>query len=484
MIQKKIAVLIALPAALALSGCLGPAYKRPAVETPATYKEAADAAQWQVAKPGDAVPKGEWWKIFGDDKLDELELKIAVSNQSVAQAQAQYREALELVSINRSAYLPTIATNPSAQRGYGGSGTAAHTYTDNFQLPLTAAWEPDLWGQIRQSVAGAKAAAQASAATLENVRLSLQAQLAIDYFSLQELDMEETLLNSSTGSYVEALMLTKTRFAHGVAAETDVDQAQTQLDSTRAQATDVALRRAQLEHAIAVLVGQAPASFSLSTGTIQAPPPPIPAVLPAQLLERRPDIATAERAVAAANANVGLARTAYFPAIDLAGAIGYEAGNAAHWFDWPNRFWSIGASAAETIFDFGKRRAEQRQVNAAYDAAVAAYRQTVLSAFQEVEDNLSALALLSQEGVQQDSAAKAAETSLKLELDRYKAGIVSYLDVIQSQNIALTNERAAAQVLGRRLTSAVVLIRAVGGGWDASQMPYVKQAAAAPAAKR
>lgn len=456
-------------AAVALAGCVGPAYKRPALELPASYREQGSAVEWAVASPSDELPKGDWWAAFGDPELDALERQVSAANQTVAQAAAQYRAALELVPLARSAYLPSIQAVPSAsrQRLYSPASTL-----DTFRLPLVASWEPGFWGQFGLATRQAKAAAQESAAALENARLSQQALLAIDYFSLRELDTETSLLDVSTAAYAEALELTKARFARGVAAETDIDQARTQLDATRAQATDVKLRRRQLEHAIAVLAGRTPDALSLSTGALAGAPPSIPTALPARLLERRPDVAAAERSVAAANASVGLARVAYFPQVSVSAAAGFESGATATLLDWPSRFWSAGASAALSLLDFGGIRARSRQAKAAYDAAAAAYRQTVLEALQEVEDNLAALSMLSEEGLQQDSAAAAAETSLRLELDRYKAGIVSYLDVIQSQNIALTNERAAAQVRGRRMAAAVSLIRALGGGWDASRLPF------------
>jgi NodT family efflux transporter outer membrane factor (OMF) lipoprotein len=480
---------VALAAAALLSGCLGPAYHRPDVETPAGFKEmpkdapAASTTTWRPASPNDAVPRGSWWALFGDPRLDELEGKVLVSNQSLKQAQAQFRESMEIVSQNRSNFFPTVSVNPSATRQRAYSTSSPRTVTNTFELPATASWEPDLWGQIGKTVDIAKESAQASAALLENAQLSLQAQLAVDYFSLEELDMEAGLLADAIDSYEKALELTKVRFQGGVASQADVAQAQTQLDAARAQAEDVALSRAKFEHAIAVLVGVPPASFSLSTAAITGLPPAVPAFLPSQLLERRPDVATAERQAAAANSTIGLARTAFFPTITLAATGGYESGSFAQWINWPDRIWSLGASAAGTIIDFGRHRAQYRQAKDAYDAAVAGYRQTALGAFQEVEDDLASLTLLAKEGEHQDNASRSAQESLKLETERYKGGIVSYLDVITTQNIALTNQRAAAQVLGRRMEAAVGLIRAVGGGWDQTQMPFDK-APSPPAAKK
>lgn len=345
-----------------------------------------------------------------------------------------------------------------------------NTFND-FTLPVDASWEPNLWNKIGLSVQNAAAAAQASNADLENVRLSLQATLASDYFTLAALDMQIVLLDSATVSYTRALELTQNRFNAGIASQTDIAQAQTQFNNTRAQRTDAALSRAQEEHAIAVLVGQSPSSFTLPPGKITTLPPLIPVGLPAELLERRPDIASSERQVAAANANVGLARVAYFPTLTLSASGGFESSTLANWISLPNRFWSIGASAAETLLDFGRRRAVRYQARAAYDATVAAYRQTVLGAFQEVEDNLSAWRLLQQESMEQDAATTSAEKSLQLENELYKAGTVSYLDVITTENIALTSERSSLLVLQRRMIAAVNLIRAIGGGWEDSMLP-------------
>ncbi len=449
-----------------LAGCVGPKYHRPSVETPNGFKEqisSTTSAQWNAANPSDTLSRGKWWESFQDPRLNDLEVQISSANQNVKQAEAQYREATALLSGARSDYFPTVTTDPSVTRGANPSTN--QKAVNAFTLPVTASWEPSLWGRVGYEVKNAKASAQASAADLENARLSMQAELAVDYFNLETLDMEIEILNQSNSDDDKALQLTKARFNGGVASQADVAQAQTQLDSSRAQATDLAITRAQYEHAIAVLIGRAPSSLSLSTAAVQGLPPMIPAALPAQLLERRPDIASAERQVAAANANIGLARTAYFPALTLTATVGYEAANSADWFSWSSRFWAIGASAFETIFDFGRHRAQNRQARAAYDATVAAYRQTVLSAFQDVEDDLAAIRLLSEEGLEQDSAAKNANQSLTLEQERYKSGIVSYLDVITTENIALTNRRAAVEVLGRRMTAAIALIRALGGGW-------------------
>jgi len=467
---------------LLCSGCapFGPHYKRAPVETPATFKEQASSAtaagQWTAADPKDALAKGNWWEIFHDRRLDDLEEKALVANQNIKQAEAQYRQALEAVKAERASYLPTVTTNPSATRGFGPNGGARSssklgTFND-FTLPVSASWEPDLWGQITLTVRNAKASAQATAAQLQNMRLSIQATLAADYFLLESTDMELDLLNSAITSYQEALKLTQVRFNGGIASQAEVAQAQTQLETTRAQATDLAITRAQYEHAIAVLVGQPPSTFSLPSAAVLTPPPAIPPGVPAQLLERRPDIASAERLMAAANANVGLTRTAFFPTIALTAEGGFESGSFVNWLSWPNRFWAIGVSAAQTIFDFGKRLAESRAVKDQYDATVAQYRQTVLAAFQDTEDNLAALRLFDTEAAQQGAAVKASEESLRLEIIRYKAGVDSFLNVITTENIALSDERTAVELVGRRMSATVSLIRSLGGGWDVSQLPW------------
>ena len=479
-----------LVACLLLPSCsVGPKYKRPTVQTPPAYKElpAPGSDQWKAAEPGDGELRGNWWELFGDPQLNQLEALVAVSNQNVTQAEAQFREARAVVAANRANYYPTITTQPAitasqASTNLGARGFGGGKFYE-YNLPFSATWEPDFWGRIGLAVQNAVAFAQASAADLENMRLSMQAELAVDYFQLVGLDMETRLLTDTVAAYEKALRLTIDRYNSGVASKVDVAQAQTQLDSTRAQLTDLRLTRAQYEHAIAVLVGQSPSAFSLTAGQIRGVPPPIPAGVPSQLLERRPDIAASERQVAAANAQIGLAKAAYYPTLLLSAAGGFQSSSITSWFTWPSRFWSVGPSLAQTLFDFGRRRAQEQQVEAAYDAAVASYRQTVLSAFQEVEDNLAALRLLAEEAAQQEAAVKAAEVSLQLESDRYRAGTVSYLDVITSQTIALTNERAAVSIHYRRMTAAVQLIRALGGSWNASTLPspsQLRSAATAP----
>lgn len=468
-------------AGLLFSACaVGPKYRRPDVQTPPSYKEQAPGSdQWKTANPSDGALRGNWWELFGDAQLNQFEQMVAVSNQNVKQADARFRESRALVAFNRANYKPAITSQPAINSTYtshtlGARGFGGGQFTQ-YNLPFSVSWEPNFWGRVSLAVENSIAAAQASAADLENMRLSMQADLAADYFQLEGLDMEERLLSDTIAAYDKALQLTVVRHTSGVASRTDVVQAQTQLDSARALLTDLGVSRAQFEHAIAVLTGQPPSTFTIPPGQIRSVPLPIPPGLPSQLLERRPDIAEAERVVAEANAQVGLAQVAYYPSVVLAASGGLQSSSITKWLTWPSRIWAVGPSMAQTLVDFGRRHAQAQQVAAAYDAAVATYRQTVLSSFQEVEDNLAALRLLAQEAVQQDAAVKGAEESLQLEIDRYKAGTASYLEIITSQTIALTNERAAVQILQRRMTAAVQLIRALGGGWDSSSLPTPEQ---------
>ena len=471
--------------ALACGACsVGPKYRRPAVTAPAAFKEQPpkESDQWKAAHPNDGELRGNWWEMFGDARLNELEPKVAASNQNVKQAEAQFAQARALVSLNRANYYPVIGTSPSIttsespSRGgvINSSGGVASNRSGTatvFNLPFQASWEPDLWGRVRLSVENAVTSAQASAAQIENMRLSMQAELAADYFLLRATDMEIALYSTTISDYERALRLTINRFNGGVASKADVLQAQTQLSSARAQSTDLLVSRAQYEHAIAVLTGQAPAALAIDPGGIQGAPPPVPSALPSHLLERRPDIATAERRVAAANAEIGLAQTAYYPTLTLGVTGGLSATNVVDWFSWPSRLWSVGPALSQTLFDFGRRRAQVQETEAFYDSQVAAYRQTVLGAFQEVEDNLAALRILEAEAAQQQETVTSAQQAVQLELERYKAGTVSFLDVITTQTITLINQRAAVAILRNRMTATVQLVRAMGGGWNASTLP-------------
>jgi NodT family efflux transporter outer membrane factor (OMF) lipoprotein len=465
---------------LLCSACtIGPKYQRPiAAQTPVAFKELAGNDQWKMATPSDTVMKGKWWEIFGDPQLNKLEELIDINNQNVKQAEAQFRQARAVVAANHANYYPTIGSTPSITQtdsggaGRGGSGVfSAGQRSQTFSLPFTASWEPDLWGRVRLSVENAQATAQASAATLENARLSAQALLATDYFLIAGNDMQQAVLHDTIEAYQKNLQLTINRFNGGVASRSDVTLAQTQLLGAQAQSTDLRIARAQDEHAIAMLTGQSPSMVEIPVLKINAPPPSIPAAVPSLLLERRPDIAANERQVAAANANIGLAEAAFYPTLTLSASAGFLSTDLQKLVTWAARTWSAGPSISETLFDFGRRGAQVESTRAAYDSTVAAYRQTALAAFQEVEDDLASLRYLAEEAQQQAEALAAARLSLSLELDRYKAGTDSYLNVITTQEIALNDEQASVTILQRRLVAAVDLVKALGGGWDASALP-------------
>lgn len=465
-------------AIIVCSACsVGPKYQRPAAATTPMFKELPGSDQWKAATPSDASMKGKWWEMFGDPQLNRLEEMVAVNNQTVKQAEAQFRAATALARLAHAGFFPTIGSTPAiSATGTGrtittATGTRGAGVSHLFQLPFSASWEPDLWGRVRMSVEYQTAQAQSAAALIENARLSVQAALAQDYFNLLGADMDIALLNDTTAGYETYLALTINRYKGGVAAKSDVALAQTQLATTRAQATDLYQSRTQFEHAIAVLTGRPPAEVELPPGRIPGPPPTIPTAVPSQLLERRPDIASEERLMAAANRNIGIAEVAFYPTLTLSASGGLQNNGLIDLFTWPSRFWSVGPSLAQTLFDFGRRRATVQQTQAVYDAQVAAYRQTVLTAFQEVEDSLSSLRVLAQEAVEQDAAVAAAEQSLELETARYKAGTDTYLNVITTQQIALADERNAVSILERRMVSAVSLVASLGGGWNASALP-------------
>jgi NodT family efflux transporter outer membrane factor (OMF) lipoprotein len=458
---------LALLAPFLLAGCtIGPKYQRPAAPAPPALKEMAANDQWKMATPSDGLIKGKWWEMFGDAQLNQLEEFVNVNNQNVKQAEAQFREARATVLSNHANYYPTIGATPGITQTFERGSNGA-----NFSLPIAASWEPDLWGRVRLSVQNAVANAQLSAADLENIRLSEQALLATDYFSMAAEDMQMKVLSDTIESYRKNLQLTINRHAGGVASRSDITLAQTQLAGAQAQYTEAHIARSQFEHAIAVLTGRPPASLEIATTLINAPPPPIPVGVPSTLLERRPDIAANERQVAAANANVGIAEAAYYPTLTLAASPGFVSNTLSSLFVAAGHFWSTGATLSQTLFDFGRRGAALENAKASYDATVAGYRQTVLSAFQEVEDDLASLRYLAQEAGQQQEAVVAAQESLDLELQRYRAGTDSYLNVITTQIIALNDQQTAITILQRRMTAAVDLIKAVGGGWDASTLP-------------
>lgn len=477
MSRGAIGVLLATGVLLTTSCAKGPVYATPTPQAqaqplPESFKETDG---WKSAAPADQAMKGTWWESFGDPALNDLEAQVNVSNENLKSADARFRQARALIRVNRAGLYPTITTSPSIARERqsanrpGGTGTSQAT--GDFALPVDLSYELDVWGRVRGTVAAARAAAQASAADLETVRLSLHAELALDYIQLRALDAQQQLLNDTVNAFQRALELTQNRYKGGIASGAEVAQAQTLLETTRAQAIDVGLDRVQFEHAIAVLVGQVPERFTIAAVPLGATPPAVPAALPSQLLERRSDIAAAERRVAEANAQIGVARTAFFPTLLFNAGLGFEATSIGDWFAWPSRFWSLGPAAVQTLLDGGKRRAVSDAAQANYDATVADYRETVLGAFQQVEDNLAALRILAQEAETQRAAVEAAQRSVELSTNRYKGGLATYLEVVTAQSIALNNQRTAVGLLERRMTSTVLLIKALGGGWNVSQLP-------------
>jgi NodT family efflux transporter outer membrane factor (OMF) lipoprotein len=473
------------------SACVvGPSYRRPSVEVPSAYKElpqieAQTQAEWKRAQPNDAAIRGKWWEIFGDPTLNHLEENAISSNQNIAAATSNFLAARALVKQARSQYFPTISTNPNltyARPSLGqvhaviGSSTTftPKPYT-NYSLPFDASWEPDFWGRIRSTVRGNLYAAQASAADLQNVRLSEQAELAADYYELRAQDSLKQLLASTVVAYQETLELTQSQCSAGLGSDEAVAQAEAQLKAAQAQEIDLGVLRAQYEHAIAVLIGHPASTFLLPAQSLEAKPPATPPGVPSELLERRPDIAAAERAVAAANAQIGVAKSAYFPAVLLSGSAGFGNSSVSSWFTWPSRFWSVGPSIAETLFDAGLRRATVQQFRANYDQTVANYRETVLTAFQQVEDNLAALRILSQAIGRQDAAVEAASRSLQEATVRYRAGIDPYLNVITAQTVLLNDQQTAVNYRVQEMIASVQLIKALGGGWDTSLIPSSKE---------
>ena len=474
-VRKRFAGSVCLLGMVLLAGCtVGPNYKRPAAEVPPAYKEVGD---WKTAQPNDQNLSGNWWEIFQDSQLNALEAQVNVSNQNLKAAEAQYTQARAALRYQRADYYPTVAVAPSATRNSFSGNRQPHsaqfsgvTFTD-LQIPFELSYQVDLWGRVRRTVESYRDQAQASAADLAAVNLSMHAQLALDYFQARTLDAEEQLLNSTVKEYEQALELIENRFAGGLASDLEVQQARTQLETTRAQAIDVGVARAQFEHAVAVLVGKPPASFSLAPLPLTAPPPPIPVGLPSDLLERRPDIAASERLMASANAQIGVAKAAYYPLVNLAAAGGFESGSITTLISGPSVLWSAGPSALFTIFDVGRRRAASDQAIAAYNQTVANYRQTVLTGFQQVEDNVAALRILEHEAQVQDKAVAAAQKYLELADTRYKGGVTSYLEVTTAQSAALSDEVTAVNILGRRMVNAVTLVQALGGGWDRVSVP-------------
>jgi NodT family efflux transporter outer membrane factor (OMF) lipoprotein len=466
--MRKIAFLFAF-----LAGCAaGPDYVRPQIEAPAQFKEMQG---WRQAEPRDALPRGTWWTMFGDRELDALMARVDLSNQTLRAAEARFRQSRALADQARAALFPALSANASATRSKSPSLSNQPSFAvgavNNYNVALNTSWELDVWGRVRRSVEAGEASWQASAADLEAARLSAYAALAQNYFALRVADATRQVLEDTVAAYQRTLELTRNRYAAGVVARVDVVQAEVQWKSARAQLVDVGVERAQLEHAIALLVGEAPAAFSIERAPFAASMPAIPVGLPSELLERRPDIAAAERNAAAANARIGVAQAAFFPTITLSGAAGFRSTDSANLFTTPSRFWSLGGALAQAVFDGGLREAQKEQAIAVYDEDAATYRQTVLTAFQEVEDNLAALRILEEEARLQDEVVQAARHALELTTNQYKAGIVSYLNVISAQTTLLSNERTASSLLGRRLSASVALVKASGGGWSAESLP-------------
>ncbi len=464
---------------------VGPKYKTPAAPLAPSFKEAQPASfaaqdGWKPGQPSDTRLKGDWWTIYDDPQLNALEAQVDGANQSLKAAAANFRGARAQIGYERANEAPTIGVGPSvgsvrnsANQPYFPS-TLANNGSGDFILPVDLNYEVDLWGRIRRSVTAARETAQATDADLENARLSLHAELAIDYFGVRSDDAQEKLLDDTVKAYEAALQLTKDRFEGGAAPQSDVSQAQTQLDQARVQRTDLEVQRAQYEHAIAVLIGKPPAQFTLPPLplNLQAPAiPHIPGMVPATLLERRPDIAAEERRMAAANEQIGIAQAAYYPTLSLSATAGLQGTSALNWFNWPSRFWAVGPSLSETVFDAGRRRSAKTITVAGYDANVANYRQTVLTAFQQVEDNLAALRVLTNEAQQQHETTASAEQSLDLFQTRYEGGVDTYLQVVTWQTAALNNQRNDLYILERRLDASVLLVKALGGGWDTTKLP-------------
>ncbi len=463
--KKNLFVIAAVATVTALlSACaVGPDYQRPSSAAPAAFKEAPQGdAGWFPAAPADALDRGPWWELFGDAELNRLVSQVEVSNQNVAAAVAAYAQARALVAQQRATLFPSVTADGSAKRsgGNGAGGTA-----NSFSAGLGASWEADVWGGLRRGVESAQASAQASDADLAAARLSAQGELATNYFSLRDADTELGLLRSTVEAYDRALTITQNRYNAGIAPRTDVLQAQTQLANARADLSTLTNTRAQLEHAIAVLIGKAPAEFALAPATWNMAVPAVPLVVPSELLQRRPDIASAERAVAAANANIGVQRSAYFPSIGLSASFGNAASRVGDLFNASTTLWSLGLSVAQTVFDAGATRARVAGAEASRDAAVARYRQTVLTAFQAVEDQLSSTRALADQAGLRRAASEAADLTEQQLLNRYQAGQVSYTDVVTAQASALSARRTLAQLAASRQASAIALIQALGGGW-------------------
>ncbi|SPE41365.1 RND efflux system, outer membrane lipoprotein, NodT family [Candidatus Sulfopaludibacter sp. SbA3] len=466
--------------ALLLMGCTaGPKYARPVVPAAPAFSEQPpqsflESQGWKQAQPADSTLRADWWQLFGNSGLNRLEEEIDLSNQTLKAAEARFREARALIQLNRAGLYPTVSAAPSVTTNRVSQNAPLGTHAGDFgqyTLPIDVNYELDAWGRVHRSIAAAREETQASAGDLETIRLSLHTELAIDYFELLSLDAQKQLLDETMAAYQKALELTQNRFDGGLSSRAEVAQARTQLETTRAQDIGVGVARATFQHAIAILTGHTPESLSLAAAPLNSSPPVIPVGVPSQLLERRPDIAAAERRAAEANEQIGIARAAFFPTLLLTATGGFEGNNPVNWLSWPSRLWAVGPAVAETIFDAGRRRAASESAVAAYDESVANYRQAVLEAFQQVEDNLATLRVLEQQARAQRVAVEAAQQSLNLALNRYKGGLVTYLEVVTAQSIALENQSAEVDILRRRMDASVLLIKALGGGWDTAKLP-------------
>jgi NodT family efflux transporter outer membrane factor (OMF) lipoprotein len=490
-----------LVVALSFTGCnLAPKYARPVIDPPAHYGEAnaaatsPDGVAWDIAQPRDQLRRGRWWELYHDPALDALEEQVQISNQSIRAAEANFRAARAAVGVARGAFFPLVSVAPAFSRSHGSgnvenaSGTLPNPTRpagiNEYSLPFDASYEFDLWGRVRNSVAASAASAQASAADLATAQLSTQAELAQDYFQLRALDAQRQIIGNTVASYRQSLEQTQALYRTGLDSEEEVARAETQLNTAIAQATDLGVARAAYQHAIAVLIGKAPATFSLAAMPLTARPPLVPAGLPADLLQRRPDIAAAERRVAAANAQIGVARAAWFPRLTLGAAAGWQSSAAAQWFEWPSRFWSVGPQLAEVLFIGPARGAQAEQARAALDQATAAYRQTVLAAFQAVEDNLAAVRILDQEASEQRRAVASAQHLLDLANTRFNLGIDSYLNVITAQTALLSNRQTEVQIQVRQMVASIALVKALGGGWTTAELPTLGRSAGATTAPR
>ncbi len=463
-----------------LSACnVGPKYTTPSTPVPPDYKEtgAAGSGEWKPAQPSDDLSRGKWWERFQDPNLNALEDKVSVSNQNIAAAAANVQAARAVIREAQAQYFPTVTANPaiSTNRISSAFGQSVGVNYTTFALPLEASWEPDLWGRVRKTKQANALAAQATVADLENVRLSAQADLAADYYQLRAQDALKLVLDQTAAADRDALDLTRDLYVSGLSNDEVVAQAESQLKIVQAQDTNLGVLRAQYEHAIALLDGQPASTFAIPERAFEVSLPAIPTGIPSELLERRPDIAAAERTVAQANAQIGIAKTAFYPAVTLSAAVGLGSVSAANWFTWPSRLWSVGPALAQTLFDAGLRKATMQQYQANYDQTVANYRQTVLTAFQQVEDNLAAVRVLEEAIAQQDSAIESASRGLEEAEVRWRAGLDPYLNVIVAQTAVLNAQQAVVSFRAQQMVASVQLIKALGGGWDAAQLPSEKE---------